>query len=298
MALRHFGVSIMSFRRAEYLKQMLDHLEQNDMDDVDVHLFQDGRFCYITGEEKATEEEVEKSREVFTQSSLKYKFIHQSQANLNCALQRRRIMPFMSDNYRSFVCMDNDIITCPTAIRDMRTLLERVEDDEKVGSVSAGFFFLADGIEKVEEYWDTYTYSTGHFWMEGWVSEKLNGMWPLYEEYCDRLKAKQMPYRKALGDGGVKNDISDWNRTLGVRDEFRGPSSDTALARMLLASGYERARFVVNRATGIGEYGMNSKPKNFAKLKGGFNPLYVFPDRTIKEFRFVEPYSWEEKENE
>lgn len=269
------GIAIMAYNRPAYLARLLETLAQNDLTDCDVHLWQDGP---LEPEDNAA---VDASAAAFEAAPLPRKTLHRNDFNLCCAAQRYQLMPWMAARYETFLCLDNDIVLSPYAVTHLKTLLAQYAADPRVGSVSPGFKLECPAGQQ-DDYRDKVILTRGHFWCEGYWTAKWTRLWGWYEQYYDRVK--HLPYR-AIGD--ATQAITHWNRSLGLDDYTANPSSDVALARALILSGYQRLRLVVNRATGIGDHGLHCTPGLLAQLGAGHQPLYTWPDEASMT-RFVE----------
>lgn len=268
------GLAIMAYNRPHYLKRTLGSLASNDLDGVDVHLWQDGPhhpdMAPVVAESLALCESFD----------LPSKEVHVNRANLCCAGQRYQIMPYMAKRYNWFICADGDVVFGRWAMTHMRTLFAQFEDDDRIGTISPGFRLLCDASD-VEANRGKVRKAQEHFWAEGWWAEKWATVWPWYEQYF--MIVSDVPYREL----GLKADeVKAWAQHIG--SDILEPSSDTALLRALTMAGQARLRPVVNRATGIGENGLHSYPKIFAALDEGNQPVHEWPDEgTITQFEEV-----------
>lgn len=256
------GIAITAYNHPHYLREMLRTLAANDLSGCDVHLWQDGPHTPDMAQA------VEQSVAAFESAALPGAVVHRNEHNLCCAGQRYQIMPWMAARYPWFICADNDIALGRWAIRHMRTLFGQFEADATVGSISPGCKLLR---EPPERYKASVMVSGGHFWCEGWWSEKWERLWPWYEQYYAIMGRRD--YRRLIPQDP---EINAWAAGIGSR--YRGPSSDEALARMLEMGGMSRLRMVVNRATGTGDHGLHMTPALMAELGAGHQPIYEWDD--------------------
>lgn len=268
------GIAIMSYNRPDYLREMLATLADNDLTGCDVHLWQDGPLP------DNDPEAINTSMAAFEQTDLPNKVIHESAVNLCCAKHRAQVMPYMAGQYERFICMDNDIILSPYAMTHLRTLLDQYDDDEQIAGVSPGLRLLC-APEEAMRYRDAVTdLLTGHLWCEGYWAHKWARLWPWYEQYLSVLG--EQDYRTIVPE---QENIKAWNRSISGDERFDGPSSDTALIRAIHLSGMTRLRLVVNRATGIGDWGLHCRPDILAELGVGHQPIPTWDDEpTIGAF--------------
>lgn len=279
------GIAIMAYNRPHYLARCLETLVANDLTDADVHLWQDGNVDAIRRTQLCAVDSIEESVSVFERAGLQSATVHRSDVNLCCAAQRAQLMPYMAERYETFICMDDDVVLSPWAIRHMRTLFAQYAGDGHTGSISPGFKLECPrGGERKHR--DKVKYTRGHFWCEGWWRDTWARVWPWYEAYYERVR--HVPYRDI---GTMHAQIQEWSHGLGLEGEYAaGPSSDTALARGLILAGYERMRFCVNRATGIGDEGLHCYPELMAKLGAGHQPIHTWDDEGgIMRFELVTP---------
>jgi len=262
----------MSYNRPHYLQRELETLGENDLTDTDIHLWQDGAL------DEDAESAVEKSVQVFEGADLPRKTVHRNESNMCCAAMRLQVMPWMANHYEQFICMDNDILLSPFALHHMRTLFEQYRDDERIGSISLGFRTIT---LPTHEYRDKVCSAAGHFWCEGWWTDKWRTLWCWYRKYYECIS--DVPYRNLEQRSA---EVANWAQSIG--SSILEPSSDTALLRCIEMENFIRIRFVVNRARGIGEHGLHSNNVVWASLDLGNQPLHTWPDEVdITQFELV-----------
>jgi len=275
------GISIMAWNRPYYLAQCLDSLKANDLTNCDVHLWQDGAVCHITGKQLTYDGLIDESVATFERAGLPNATVHSQERNIGCAAQRATLMPWMAERYRWFFCIDDDVVLSPHCVTLVRRALAQFEDDPRMASISPGM-----GLKCPPEHWRNYldalTYPEKHVWADAYWRDKWAQMWPWYMQYYDIIK--DHPYRHF---SEYRNDVEAWARKLHVSSEV---SSDTAVARAAKLAGMRRWRFVVNRATSIGDYGLNCRPDVIDLIADVLHqPIYVTDEElAIERFRIVE----------
>jgi len=273
------GISIMAWNRPDYLRQCLESLAANDLTDVDVHLWQDGAKCHITGKRLTSPKLIEASVATFMAAPLLSKTVHRQGQNMGCAAMRAIRMPWMAEHYERFICLDDDVIFSPHYVVLTRRLLDQFEHDSRVASISPGFHLLCQ-LEQWGEYLDAVRFVECHVWAEAYWREKWARIEPWYMTYYDIIAS--FPYHRHQA---YKRQVVEWARGLGAREQ---ESSDTALIRGGELAGMQRLRLIVNRATGIGDVGLHCTAALMAQMGVGHQPIYASPkELDIQRFRVV-----------
>jgi len=187
------GVSVRAWNRPHYLKQTLASLAANDLTGVDIHLWQDGAICHITGKVLTSDERITASVAAFEESPLPRKTVHRQEANMGCGAMKAILMPWMAEHYERFICLQDDVIFSPHYIVLMRRLLDQFADDARVASISPGFRLLCP-LEQWEEHLDALRFADAHIWAEAYWRAKWVKLWPWYMSYY-RIIAPY-PYRQ------------------------------------------------------------------------------------------------------
>lgn len=270
------GIGIISWNRPRYLKELLNSLEKNDLTNTESHLFQDGAVCKFTNIELANPHDILKSLNIFTDANLPNKRIHLQDKNVSVAINQFEATQILSTHYKQFIFLENDVIVSPNFVTIMKKLLHQFAEDKRVACISPGFRPLCKE-DVIDKNWDKLVFSAGHFWAEACWSDK----WKVIEKellpYYNIVK--KAPYRKR-NDKGIN--------TLFANSGTKMPatSQDNAKDWAIMKTNMKRARLVVNRATGIGDYGVHSTPEKLKKLLDGHNKVYHSDkELEIKEFR-------------
>lgn len=262
------GIAIVAWRRAKYLKQLIESLEKNNLEDVDFHLFVDGHLCRFSQRKVCEITDVEKTIEVFEKSNLPNKNVHRQEYNVGPAINQYETMELMSKNYERFLFLENDIVVSKNFVAMMKKALEEFKDNEQIACISPGFR-LKCYPEEIDMYKDKLMFSDGHFWAEAFWSKK----WEL-------IKIEYMPYYEYVRNVPYMqrdmNAIDRLFRSTGI--PRYATSQDNGKDWAILRAGLRRARFVVNRATGIGDYGIHSTPKKLQQTGDGHQEIFDFDD--------------------
>lgn len=262
------GIGIISWKRHYYLKQLIQSLKKNNFEDTEFHLFQDNNVCKFTKNVVAEKKEIYESINAFVRSNLPGKTVHIQDHNVSIAINQFEAMEYLSSHYERFIFLENDIIVSENFIPLMKGLLEQFKDEEEVACISPGFRLLCKS-EDVEKYKDRITYSEGHFWVEGFWAERWKRIKGHYLRYYNLVKDK--PYKQR-----PEAEIKALFASTGIKRHTT--SQDNGKDWAIIKSGMKRLRLVVNRATGIGDYGFHSTPKTMAKYRDGHNKVYDFSE--------------------
>jgi hypothetical protein len=110
-------------------------------------------------------------------------------------------------------------------------------------------------------------FSDGHFWAEGMWSKKWKIIEDEYMAYYDIVRRTQ--YRR-------RDNMAINNLFIRSGIKRSTTSQDSGKDWAILKSGLRRIRFIVNRATGIGDFGVHSTPKKLKNTGDGHNKIYSF----------------------
>ena len=265
------GVGIISWNRPQYLKELLESLEKNVLDDLEFHLFQDGHICKFTGVVKTKKKLIEDSVKLFKKSKLPNKEVHMQEKNVSAAINQFEAMRFLMKNYEQFIFLENDVIVSKNFLSLMKRVLLQFKDDERIACISPGFKLMCYP-DDIDYFANKLMLADGHFWAEACWSKKWKVVEDEYMAYYDIVKGR--PYNQ-------RNDIeiNSLFKRSGIKRS--ATSQDNGKDWAILKSGMRRARFIVNRATGIGDYGIHSTPAKLKKMQDGHNPIYEF-DKEIE----------------
>ena len=274
--MKKLGVGIISWNRPQYLKQLITSLEANDCSELDFHLFQDGAVCKFTNNQLTEPGKIVESIEVFYKSKLPNKHYHIRDKNVSIAINQFEAMRTLYENYSRFIFLENDVIVSPNFITIMKKLLEQYEKDKRVACISPNFRLFCKK-EEVKQNIDKLTFFKGHFWAEACWSEKWKTIEKEYISYYNLVKDK--PYNKRDGEA-IKNLFN----SSGIK--MPATSQDSGKDWAITKTGMKRVRLVVNRATGIGDWGVHNTPEKLKRMSDGHNKIYDFEEELkIEKFR-------------
>jgi len=260
------GVGIISWNRPQYLKELLKSLEANALDDLEFHLFQDGNICKFTGTERTKESLIMESVKLFEESKLPEKKLHKQEKNVSVAINQFEAMRFLMKNYEQFIFLENDIVVSKNFIGLMKRVLMQYEDDGQIACISPGFRRKCYK-DDVDYFANKLMLADGHFWAEACWSKKWKMVEDEFMAYYNIVQHR--PYNQR-DDAQIK--------ALYARSGIMksATSQDNGKDWAILKAGMRRARFIVNRATGIGDYGVHSTPAKMKKMGDGHNSIYKF----------------------
>jgi len=270
------GIGIISWNRPEYFSQLVKSLEKNDLQETEFHLFQDGACCKFTGERFAKETDILRNVEIFKQAQFPKKYFHVRSENASVAINQFEAMQFLYNNYEKFIFLEDDIIVSPNFIVIMKKLLDQFEKDDEIACISPGFRLFCKEPE-VKKNLDKLKIINGHFWAEACWAKKWQEVEREYMKYYNLVKKE--PYRKRK-HGLINKLFSDSGYPMPATSQDNGKDWAIRMAKM------KRARLVVNRATGIGDYGIHSTPEKLAKGLDGHRKIFDFKQELkIKRFK-------------
>ena len=170
------------------------------------------------------------------------------------------------ENYEQFIFLENDVIVSKNFFGLMKRVLNQFENDNRIACISPGFRRKCYE-EDVDYFSDKLMLTDGHFWAEACWSKKWKLIEDEYMAYYDIVKYS--PYNQ-------RNDAEISALFLRSGIKRAATSQDNGKDWAILKSGMRRAKFIVNRATGIGDYGVHSTPVKMKKMGDGHNKIYEF----------------------
>lgn len=270
------GVGIVSWNRPQYFKELIKTLETNNLSDLEFHLFQDGSICRFTGQVVTDAKLITQCIQIYDSSKLPAKHFHIQEKNVSVAINQFETMEFLSKNYEYFIFLEDDIIVSPNFFVLMKRLLEQFKDNKNIACISPGFRLYCKP-DRIKENLDKLTLIQGHFWAEAFWSDRWLRVKERYLTYYNLVDKQPYPKRP-----------HQTIKELFARTGFKASttSQDQGKDWAIKMAGLQRVRMVVNRATGIGDYGIHSTPEKLKKTCDGHNKIYVFPEElNIKEFK-------------
>ena len=286
MPIAKFGIGITCWNEPEYLAQCLATLAANDLRGVDVHLFQDGTTCHITSEQRGDPAKVAANRRIFDDCGIESKHWHEQGRNVGYYNNRFTMLNMLGECYDAFLALESDVIVGPNCVRVIRKLIKQFGDDERVGLISPSMKLWCKP-EQVDDNWDAVLLNDGRtsrLCVEAMTAATWRAIQPNYKEYGAVIG--RVPYTQ-IGQSETREAVRRWAISKG--SDLLEVSGDTALLRAILLAGKQRMFCVVNRATNIGDHGMNCTPAILAALGDGHQTIYEGERETrITKFRIVE----------
>lgn len=279
MNLNKTAIAIACWNRPEYFRQLMMTLESNllEMEDVDTHMFIDGDICAFTGEQRTDKKLIYENISIFQKALIPNKTMHIRSLNVSVAVHQFQLMQMLTPIYDRIIFLEDDVVVSPNFIGVMKALLEQFENDESVFSISPGFKLLCKK-EEVEKYKDALKFTEGHFWAEAMWTKKWNKILPRYQQYMDIVSQKAYVNRDHQR---INKLFIDHGRKMAAT------SQDNAKDWAISLSGMKRARLIANRATGIGDSGVHSTPDKLKHSGDGHNPIQVFDNEKMFNFRLI-----------
>ena len=129
------ALAILSFRRYEFLKLMLQTLERNAwVDRVDYWLFQDNAKSWVTGNIYGQEEEVGQSLKVFDEAKLPNKFVRLQPCNVGPAIQTCDAFDILfGEGYDFVMLVPNDLAVGKFYVKTVAVLAEQFAQIPEAG---------------------------------------------------------------------------------------------------------------------------------------------------------------------
>lgn len=269
------GIAVLAWNRPDYLRATLQALAKNNLDDTEIHLFLDGHICKFTGNEITDKTLVDGAEAVF-KKVFPDGTVHRRKHNVSIAINQYDAMRYMCDNYKSFLFTEDDVVVSPHWLDIVRVLRTQYANNSEVACISPSFRLYCDTGDK-EKHEDKLIVTGGHFWNELIWSEKWREVTHWFDQYYQHTKDR--PY-KQRNHGAIHSLFREYDYDSSVTSQDAG--KDWAIK----ASGKKRLRLVVNRATGIGDYGYHSTPDKLKKFMDGHNDIWV-SDSELKIKKFA-----------
>lgn len=269
------GIGLIAWDRPHYFKKTIASLEANNLSGLDFHLFQDGDICKFTGNRVAEEKHIKENINIFRVSNLPNKQLHWRDLNVCIAINHYEAMTYLSHLYDYFIIIEEDVIFSPNYFVLIKKALKQFEGDKKISSVSPSFR-LSCKPKEIPNNLDKLIPDGGHMWAEAFWSKKWREIEKHYIQFYNIVK--DTPYRK-------RNSAKIFELFKKTKTPMSTSSRDNGMDWAIKIAGMQRVRFVVNRATGIGDYGFHGTPEKLRKFGDGHNKIY-HPDEELKIEKF------------
>ena len=280
-----FGIGITSWNYPQYFRPCIETLAKNDLRDVDVHIFQEGRFCHIEHtDQRAHPDNIGYAKDAFDGADMPHKFWHQNVWCLGYYLNRVQMLDLLASNYDSFLTLEGDVISSSHMVRVVRQLIAQFGDNPRVGLISPSQKLLCKPEDR-EQYWDAVRLDEGRgprLCVEAMTRETWQAIRPQYVEYGKVIAS--VPYHMICRQH-IRDAVRVWAESRG--SDITEVSGDTALYRTMFMAGKLRMMALVNRCTNVGDHGLNCNPEVLKEQGDGHQPLYE-DEPPIGKFRIVE----------
>jgi len=270
------GVGIIAFNRPQYLRRLLASLEmQTDLSGCDFHMFLDGAVNPVSGNRYAEQKDIDACARLFEHARLPNRTIHRQERNVNIGIASLEATDTLASTYERIMQLEDDVVLSPDWFRLARLLYDELEMHPDVYSFSPGFRRAGAHSEDATNL-GRIAYSWHHMWCECFTADRWERIRPEYMEYHayivkpDYLERPDGIVRKFFdGLGGMPPDLAcsqDGGREMAIR-----------------RNGMCRAQCAVNRALGIGKYGIHFTPRIFAKMGFAQQTPFMFASDATRE---------------
>ena len=168
-------ITVRALKRWRYTKKCLESLEKNTDLDCDFAFYQDGAINKFSGERYATDEEVHRSLEVFTESKLNADVIYYPE-NKGGAIIKANQLKDLFPKYRYVMMIDNDLIFNKFYIKTIKTLFKQFEKSE-AGILHTSYRHYPDTpietYKYAKENEDKVAWGFSHRWEQGFWRSKI-----------------------------------------------------------------------------------------------------------------------------
>lgn len=274
------GIAIIAHKRWLMTMRLLASLEASEsLDDVVVHLFQDGAVNIFNGKRTATDEEIARSIQVFERANLPHKELHEQEGNIGMALVPLRATDYLAERYSRIMIIENDTALSPHFLSMAHHLFDDLEDQPDTFSFSPGFRRMCS-LGTIDEHLSELRPAWGHtncecFLASGWA--RIRHL-DTFEEYHELV---------VNADPSQNQKI----RELFTRAGWRGGLSttqDNARNVVINEVGMRRMMLAVNRAINTGVVGVHFGAQLFRQMGFDGQTPYVFEsDATREDFTWL-----------
>lgn len=274
------GIAIIAQKRWLMLMRLLASLEASEsLDRVTVHLFQDGAVNVLTGKRTATDEDIARSIQVFEESNLPHKELHEQEGNVGMLLNQLYATDYLAEHYSRLIVMENDTVLSPHFLTMAHHLFDDLEDQPDTFCFSPGFR-RACSLGMIDKHLSELRPTWGHTNCECFLTRSLMRIRHLdtFEEY-HRLVINQEP------------SLNQKIRELFTRTGWLGGLSATQDNMRNVAIneiGMRRMMMIVNRAINIGSVGTHFNARLFHQMGFDGQTPYIFEsDATREDFTWL-----------
>ena len=247
-------ITVRSLDRADYLKQCLDSLSQNEgIEDVHFYLLQDGAINPFSKKRYATDEGIAESIKTFEEAKLPNKTIYISDYNMQCALQKRFQLSTLFPKYDNVVLIDNDLVFNKYYIKTLRVLFDEFKYGFS-GIAQTSFRHMGNNFQDEEtarELENFVSYGFSHrceigLWRDSWY--RISPHMARYFELTAECDFKELLYNPNVYQS-IRKELLEIYGT---------EHADYAIEKSANKIGYEGIHTCTNRYKSIGERGFYS----------------------------------------
>lgn len=266
-------VCIFSFNRPKYLKQLLESIKKNNLDNVQFLLFQDGNYDVMRRKNVATRDQITSCMKLFEDANLPNSkiFLTSNCFNYGIAIMQREAKRIIFDNSNiEFAFLfEDDFIIVENYFELIDSLRNEYENDERAFSVQA-FSNMKLNSEEMERYKNELVVTDAHHW--GWAVwkrswDKIKNDFDLYYEFIKNVSYNDL--RRHIYTDQIYDIFRQIYPEIPKKSKhFSLPvSQDGAKALCMNKNGMYQISTKLNYIKPIGEYGLNFKPVLFKKYR-------------------------------
>lgn len=275
------ALALMAFNRPQYLEQVAKSIAaQNpkDMEDVDVHVFQDGAVSRRTSRRYSTDALVQQSLAV-VKGVLPQAIVAASSENLGIAMNfdRAETQVFETLGYDRAIFFEDDMVLRPNYVGLVKVLMEMSATNPRIGPVAAYGYKRQASVE-VQRQRRADLVPMGHSWGFGVLREKWRRARKVWAPYLGLIRKYDYAHRP-------HDQIKTMFRFLFRSSKFNpGATGQDAVKQCTYAHlGMAQLTTFTNNAKYIGEVGTHSGPAWFKRAGFASTVLYDEDWRLLNE---------------
>jgi len=270
------GVGILAFNRPQYLRRLLASLEmQTDLSGCEFHLFLDGAVNQVSGNRYAEQRDIDACVKLFERARLPNRTIHRQEHNVNIGIASLEATDTLVSTYERIMQLEDDVVLSPDWFHLARVLYDELATHPDVYSFSPGFRRVGTHSEDAANL-GRITYAWHHMWCECFTADRWVRIRPEYMEYHAYIAETDYLVRQ---DGVVREFFNG----LGGMPPDLACSQDGGREMAIRRNGMRRALCAVNRAIGIGQYGIHFTPLAFHEMGFGRQIPFMFADDATRD---------------
>ena len=261
------GVGVLAFRRPSYLRRLMASLEaQTDKGNFDVHLFLDGATNPFSGKTYAKQESIDECKRVYMAAKIPNRCMHIHGKNVGVGVNSFEAIQKLTSSYERVMLLEGDVVLSPHWMRMARTLFDEMPGD--AFSFSPGFKRIGDDPNEMLA-------RRTYMWCECFKAKAWERVLPFYLTFYEQFIVNQDYYDRDL------DAIREWHKSWGYEEVVT--SQDGGRLTAIKTAGLKRYQCAVNRAIGIGQYGIHFSPERFKAMEFDRQKLNILPDDATRE---------------